>query len=94
MAKKQAEPGAGLVNASGHGTSDLLVVAEAAAGDGEAGDLGATPARILERDPTGNRQGRRRPAGYGGGGEVPTVARRSRGSGGNEDPGRREREVS
>ena len=42
MAKKQAEPGAGLVNASGHGTSDLLVVAEAAAGDGEAGDLGAT----------------------------------------------------
>ena len=47
--KKQAEPGAGLVNASGHGTSDLLVVeeAEAAAGDGEAGDLGATPARVL-----------------------------------------------
>ena len=87
MAKKQAEPGAGLVNASGHGTSDLLVVAEAAAGDGEAGDLGATPARVLERDPAGNRQGRWRPAGSGGGGEVPTAAQSSRGSGGHKDPG-------
>ena len=40
MAKKQAEPGAGLVNASGRGTSDLLIVeeAEAAAGDGEAAE--------------------------------------------------------
>ena len=93
MAKKQAEPGAGLVNASGHGTSDLLIV-EAAAGDGEAGDLGVTPMRVLERDPAGNRQGRRRPAGSGGGGEVSTAAQSSRGSSGHEDPGQREREVS
>ena len=40
-----------------------------------------------QRDPAGNRQGRRRPAGSGGGGEVPTAARSSRGSGGHEDPG-------
>ena len=54
------------------------------AGDGGPPEVGTG---LCWRDPAVNGQGQRRPAGSGGGGEVPTAARSSRGSGGHEDPG-------